>query len=232
MTRATALDPDTRFDWSLITVRGEDAESFLQGQLSQDVTRADEHGLWTLVLTPTSEVITSGLLTRVEDRFELLVGTAVAEITLTRLKRFLLRTRCAFELETAQEGPIATLGEQVSRGVPGPNEFAMSLTPQCFGGGFVADTVSFTKGCFTGQELVGRLDARAAVVPWRLVQCTGPSLDRLDEALRSKGPDGPQGVTTAVTLDEGVSGLGFVHRSALVEGALAPYGDVSITACA
>jgi len=35
--------------------------------------------------------------------------------------------------------------------------------------------VSFTKGCFTGQELVGRLDARGSSVPWRMVRASGPS---------------------------------------------------------
>jgi tRNA-modifying protein YgfZ len=34
--------------------------------------------------------------------------------------------------------------------------------------GLVARTVSFTKGCYTGQELVARLDARGARVPRRL----------------------------------------------------------------
>jgi len=34
--------------------------------------------------------------------------------------------------------------------------------------GLVAATVSFTKGCYTGQELVARIDARGANVPRRL----------------------------------------------------------------
>lgn len=34
--------------------------------------------------------------------------------------------------------------------------------------GLVDRTVSFTKGCFTGQELVARLDARGSNVAWRL----------------------------------------------------------------
>ncbi|MCU1489162.1 MAG: folate-binding protein YgfZ, partial [Acidimicrobiaceae bacterium] len=34
--------------------------------------------------------------------------------------------------------------------------------------GLVEQTVSFTKGCYTGQELVARLDARGANVPRRL----------------------------------------------------------------
>ncbi|MHB1208562.1 MAG: YgfZ family protein [Acidimicrobiales bacterium] len=232
MTPATALDPLTRLEWSRITARGSEAERFLQGQVSQDVSLADANGVWTLVLSPTSEVITSALLRRRDGYFELLVASQVGELTLSRLARFLLRTDCQLELEVGHEGPVATIGEQVRGGVPGPSEFAKDLTPQCFGNNFVATTVSFSKGCFTGQELVGRLDARGAVVPWRLVRAEGPSIERLDEVLCSKGPEGPQGVTTAVTGPDGVVALGFVHRSALTEGALDLYSDVKVIAIA
>ena len=39
--------------------------------------------------------------------------------------------------------------------------------------GLVERTVSFTKGCYTGQELVARLDARGSKVPRRLVGVVG-----------------------------------------------------------
>jgi folate-binding protein YgfZ len=48
--------------------------------------------------------------------------------------------------------------------------------------GLVERTVSFTKGCYTGQELVARLDARGNNVPRRLVGVVGgpdPDGDRL-----------------------------------------------------
>ena len=96
-------------------------------------------------------------------------------------------------------------------------EFAANLTPHAFGAAFVAAAISFTKGCFTGQELVGRLDARGASVPWRLVRATGPSRETLDQFLRSRGPAGPQGVTTAVAHDGAVRTLGVAHRTLLGE---------------
>jgi folate-binding protein YgfZ len=40
--------------------------------------------------------------------------------------------------------------------------------PQEGGDEFVARTVSFTKGCYTGQELVARLDSRGSNVPTRI----------------------------------------------------------------
>jgi tRNA-modifying protein YgfZ len=41
--------------------------------------------------------------------------------------------------------------------------------------GLVERTVNFTKGCYTGQELVARLDARGSNVPRRLVGIVAPS---------------------------------------------------------
>jgi tRNA-modifying protein YgfZ len=48
--------------------------------------------------------------------------------------------------------------------------------------GLVEHTVSFTKGCYTGQELIARLDSRGNNVPRRLVGVVGgtdPDGDRL-----------------------------------------------------
>ncbi len=56
--------------------------------------------------------------------------------------------------------------------------------------GLVDRTVSFTKGCFTGQELVARLDARGSNVPWRL---SGVAFDG--------GPDDPRPQSGAPVLD-------------------------------
>lgn len=219
-------------EWSRITARGSEAQTFLHGQLSQDISDINDRGEWSLVLTPTSEVISSAWVARIDDGYVLYVARELAEVVMARLKRFLLRTDCQLELEACLDGPIATVGDQVHEGIPGPHEFGRHLTPQCFGAQFVSRTVSFTKGCFTGQELVGRLDARGAVVPWRMVRCVGPSIERLDQALGSKGPEGPQGVTTAIFDDSGILGIGFVHRSALAEGALASFSDVTVTAIA
>jgi folate-binding protein YgfZ len=115
-------------------------------------------------------------------------------------------------------------------GWPSSAEFEVPLTPQTFGAAFVNATVSFTKGCFTGQELVGRLDARGSSVPWRLVRCVGASVQRVDDVLRSKGPDGPKGVTTVVATPQGVVALGIAHRTLLDPTYLAQIDDVTVEA--
>ncbi len=188
-----ALDADTTtLRWSVIEARGDDAEMYLQGQLSQDLTRLDEHGAWTLVLAPDSVVVTAALAQRAEGGINLVVPRELAEATHQRLRRFLLRTKCALNVRDADDGPYATMDELIEARWPGANEFAKSLTPHSFGRRFVDATISFQKGCFTGQELVGRLDARGSSVPWRFVRVSGPNVEAIAAVLSSKAPMGPR----------------------------------------
>jgi len=224
----TDTETDTTIRWSRLLARGPEAETFLQGQLSQDVTTIGEGGAWALVLAPDGVVLTSSYVTKSDDGFVLDVPRSLGDAALARLRRFLLRTKCTLELADVDHGPYNTVEEQIRQGRPGPAEFAFGLTPQCFGAAFVASSVSFTKGCFTGQELVGRLDARGSSVPWRLVRATGPSVARIVEVLTSKGPVGPSGVTTSIERDDAVVALGFAHRSLFASAELASAPDVLV----
>jgi folate-binding protein YgfZ len=201
--------------WSVLEVRGADAETFLQGQLSQDLRALDDAGAWTLVLAPDSVVVATGFITPTEDGFDVVIARELADAALVRLRRFLLRAACTLTLRESDHGPFMTLDEQIDANWPGPDELAGSLTPHTFGRTFVASTISFDKGCFTGQELVGRLDARGSSVPWRLVRVSGPSREAIDEYLKSKGPAGPQGLTSSRVREGRVEGLGIAHRTLL-----------------
>jgi tRNA-modifying protein YgfZ len=61
--------------------------------------------------------------------------------------------------------------------------------------GLVERTVSFTKGCYTGQELVARLDSRGSKVPRRLVGVVGPAGDEapLTRGMTLHAGDAPPG---------------------------------------
>jgi folate-binding protein YgfZ len=213
-TKTVLGDP---LEWSLIRARGEQAHAFLQGQLTQDLDALDGAERWSLLLRPDSIVVATVLVRAVADGLDLVVARALAPDAATRLRRFLLRVDCTLDVVDAPRGPFATTGELVEAGWPGEHEVARELSPHSFGAAVVAATISFTKGCYTGQELVGRLDARGAKVPWHLIRARGPSLDAVDHVLRSKGPDGPQGVTTAVSDADGVRALGVAHRT-LIDG--------------
>ena len=210
-------DVTTDLAWSVIEARGEETLTFLQGQLSQDLSAIGDAGAWSLVLAPDSVVIAVCFVQLREGGFDLVVAREDAEATLARLRRFLLRTKCSLEIREVDAGPFATVADQINASWPGAKEVARALTPHTFGRRLVDETISFTKGCFTGQELVGRLDARGSSVPWRLVRVEGPSEEAINEYLRSKGPDGPQGVTSAVERDGRIFGLGVAHRTLLAE---------------
>jgi folate-binding protein YgfZ len=201
--------------WTRLAARGSEARSFMDSQLTQDLASVGEAGGWTLLLQPDSVVVCAGWVTTPADGVDLVVPTESAPAARARLTRFLLRIDCRIEEVGVVTGPFADDAALIDAPWPGPHEFARALTPHAFGARVVAEAVSFTKGCYTGQELVGRLDARGGQVPWRVVRVSGASPDALDEGLRSVGPDGPSGLTTWVEGDGGVRGLGVAHRTAL-----------------
>jgi folate-binding protein YgfZ len=64
--------------------------------------------------------------------------------------------------------PAAFEAARIEAGVPAMGRELTEKTIPQEAGDLVGHTVSFTKGCFTGQELVARLDARGGNVAWRL----------------------------------------------------------------
>jgi tRNA-modifying protein YgfZ len=79
--------------------------------------------------------------------------------------------------------------------------------------GLIDLTVSFTKGCYTGQELVARIDSRGGNVPRHLRRLF--STDPLSVGAQLTGEDGKEvGTVTSVARapDGGWIGLGYIRR--------------------
>ena len=78
-----------------VLISGPDAETYLQGQLSQDVTALAVGGsAWTFLLQPTGKVDVFGRVTRrAADVFLLDVEGGYGAALVERLQRFLLRTK-------------------------------------------------------------------------------------------------------------------------------------------
>ena len=204
---------------SLIDACGPDAEGFLQGQLSADVSALEVGGsARTLLLHPDGKLHSVLRVHRVaEQRYWLIASAEGGRRALERLERFKLRTDCEMRLAEVEtltvlgpqapppplredgEAPAAVcvelrwgsvsgwemIGEvgehgralrecageafealRVELGVPADGEFQEGMIPA--ESGVVAETVSFTKGCFVGQELVARIDSRGGNVPRNL----------------------------------------------------------------
>jgi tRNA-modifying protein YgfZ len=222
----------------VFAVRGDDAESYLQGQLSQDVTAlAVGASADALLLQPDGKLTALLRLTRVDAQgFVLDTDAGFGDAMIARLKKFLLRSKVEIErldwrcLALRGTGVVATaaglltvLEEAGAMALPfewngwsgidllGPKDLVLDPSAGTFpegitpcerdafescrivsgipamgseltdktiaaeaGAALVDRSVSFTKGCYTGQELVARLDSRGNNVPRRLVGVVGP----------------------------------------------------------
>lgn len=91
----------------------------------------------------------------------------------------------------------------------------------------VDESASFTKGCYTGQELVARVDSRGSNTPKRLALITGQGSASVGDALTIDGS--PVAVVTSATATpDGFVALAYVKRSAL-EATEADLGDVVVS---
>lgn len=207
----------------VVTVEGPDAQTYLQGQITQDVNNlAVGNATWTFVLEPTGRVIVLARLQRAaSDRYQFVVDDGYGEALLTRLQRFKLRVKAELTLRTGVDEHGPTPAERVEERWPAmgheivPGETIPAET------GITGVAVNFTKGCYTGQELVERMDARQATPPRRLVRVAGPSplADGAELTLDGK-------VVGAVTTAAGTRALAYVQRAVTDDTVLD--GDVRV----
>ena len=196
--------------WRKIRVRGVDRLNYLQGQVTQDVSEGTR--CRSLLLQPSGEVLSDLEIEVLDDFVDLTVPDLLADAVLVRLRRFVLRVDVQFEELGEVEAPIG-LWSLVEAAWPSAFEWNIGLPPHSFGQHVVDETVSFTKGCFTGQELVGRADARGATMPWRFVAGHGGVVASVGALLKSSGPVGPQGITSVYSHEGVLHWRGVAHRS-------------------
>ena len=207
-----------RIERDVLRVSGPDAITFLQGQLSQDVTAVPVgESAWSLLLQPQGKVDALLRLTRTADDEAVLdVDGGFGDAVMARLERFKLRIKA--DVDPVDWTCVAVRGPQSSSvetsgagagvlrlpvpwpGVEGFDLLGPGVAPpegvrECgtdaydalrieagwpamgrelteatipAEAGIVEVAVSFTKGCYTGQELVARIDSRGGNVPRRL----------------------------------------------------------------
>jgi folate-binding protein YgfZ len=121
---------------------------------------------------------------------------------------------------------------EACRIVSGVPAMGAELTPKTIPheAGVVARTVDFTKGCYTGQELVARIDSRGGNVPRRLVGIVAPAgppeSDALTPGMTLHGGEAPDGdaaaedkvvgtlTSAAWSIELGAwAGLAYLHRN-------------------
>ena len=160
--------PDSPY--SLITARGTDAHSFLQGQLSNDIDLVPEkEPLLAAWCNPKGRVICLMRVTRIDDGYGLLVPDDLADEVTRRLLMFRFRARVEFgtqAVNTVQLGLSGSVEEQLLKhlraGIP---EIRLAqtekFTPHMLNLDLLG-AIDFEKGCYTGQEIVARTHYRGA----------------------------------------------------------------------
>ena len=85
----------------VLRIKGDDAESFLQGQLTQDVMKIKTgESTWSFLLNPDGKVSSWLRISRLEgNHFLIDVDQNAGQQTLKRLMRFKLRVECNIDLE-------------------------------------------------------------------------------------------------------------------------------------
>lgn len=200
----------TSLEWSELRLSGADAVSFAQGQFSQVVSSQTQASL---LLAPDGHVVAGGQLWCDQDVVIFCVPASLLEACEKRLRRFLLRVDVTLSERENATGPYESPDALFADRWPSEHEWALGLPPHSYGQWVVDSAVSFQKGCFTGQELVGRADARGATMPWRFVGGLSMDIDAVDAVLRAVGPEGPQGVTSYASISGVWHWRGVAHRS-------------------
>jgi len=235
-----------------VRVSGPDAESFLQGQISQDIEVVRALGsAWSFLLQPQGKVDAwVRASTHGDDEYVLDVDGGFGEAVIARLNRFKLRVKVDIvpldwvcvavrgEGASAVDGlaaewpgieavdvvgpdPAVDVGRggspddyeraRIEAGVPAMGrEITTATIPGELG---VNDrTVSFTKGCYTGQELVARVDSRGGNVPRHLRQLWVDGDAPVGTAVEHDGRE-VGSLTSVAPRDGGTIALAILARS-------------------
>ena len=150
-------------------VEGPDALSYLHSQVAQDLNGLEVGATtWTLVLEPTGKVESLARVTRTaDDRFDFDTDAGFGEALAARLNRFKIRVQADVTVQPATS-PEPSPDHEAARVAAGWPRMGFEIVPGDTipaTTGVVPVAVSFTKGCYPGQELVERMDSRGADAP-------------------------------------------------------------------
>ena len=248
-------------DRAVLEISGEDRVAFLQGLISNDVTKARaDQALWAALLTPQGKWLADFFVIATDDLLLLDVEAAQLAMLAQRLSRFKLRAKVALRDASAdwqvyaawgEGGPPEGLGARDPRlpeagwrvlvpatmptnatsedyaahrlalGLPDGSKDMEAEKSVLLEGGFdELNGISWTKGCYMGQELTARTRYRG-LLKRRLVPVAidGPAPARGAPILT---PDGAE--AGEMRSSQGAQGLALLRLEWLDKGALAAGG--------
>ena len=155
----------------VVVIEGPDAATYLQSQASQDLRGMVVGDVrWTFLLQPTGKVEVLARVTMVGDeRFELDTDPGFGPALEARLNRFKIRVKATVEV-LAQTDASAEVDDDERIAATWPKMGAEIIPGETIPAetGLEQIAVSFTKGCYPGQELVERMDSRGSTAPRHL----------------------------------------------------------------
>ena len=207
-----------------VRVTGPDATTFLEGQVSQEVTGlAPGTAAWSFLLQPQGKVDAWVRVVRDASGFVLDVDPGWGEAVAARLRRFLLRVDVTIVVEPTDEAERSADDEawRIEHGIPAMGaEIREDVIPAELGQWIVDASVSFTKGCFTGQELVARIDSRGGTVPNPLRGLVADEPVAVGAEVLADGEVVGRVTSAGTSPTLGPVALAPVHRSVAVPGAV------------
>ena len=248
-------------DRAVLEISGEDRVAFLQGLISNDVTKARaDQALWAALLTPQGKWLADFFVIATDDLLLLDVEAAQLAMLAQRLSRFRLRAKVALRDASAdwqvyaawgEGGPPEGLGARDPRlpeagwrvlapatlptnatsedyaahrlalGLPDGSKDMEAEKSVLLEGGFdELNGISWTKGCYMGQELTARTRYRG-LLKRRLVPVAidGPAPARGTPILTPEGTEAGE-----MRSSQGTQGLALLRLEWLDKGALAAGG--------
>lgn len=189
---------------SVVSVSGEDAITFLQGQLTQDIANLNKQWKYAAQCSPQGRVIAFFIVFEHQNNIYLITDDRSCQQTLTQLEKYVMRSKVSFDVldqsaffvdkpanaeeiegqhvefnngvislqqsygdllicSDEQATNLETSSENLWRQANIKNKLAFPVgkalgkfTPEAINLD-LAGAISFTKGCYTGQEIVARM---------------------------------------------------------------------------
>ena len=146
-----------------ITVSGPDAVEFLQGQLTQDVSKlADQGRLLAAWCNPKGRVIVVIRLIALDNAIGMLVPSSMTETLVARLTMYRLRSKVDFDVGEVPPGTLDDDETDRFALIRAGRAFIDEANSEAFTPHMLnldkLDAISFSKGCYTGQEVVARTE--------------------------------------------------------------------------
>jgi tRNA-modifying protein YgfZ len=155
----------------VVVIDGPDAATYLHSQASQDLREMSVgERRWTFLLQPTGKVEVLARVTKVADEvFHLDTDRGFGPVLEARLNKFRIRVKATVTAMAAEDGgAVLDDDARIAAGWPAMGAEIVPGETIPVETGLADVAVSFTKGCYPGQELVERMDSRGSTAPRHL----------------------------------------------------------------